>query len=337
MTTAGGPLPDRRGRSRCGARRSRAARRSSARRARTGRSGINCSRRRESGSRCSTTPSSTRRPGVRSSSSVTTSLRGARFTVMSSLWCCGTRSARSAATADRRSYSNIARLVPQLPPSPPEDLTAEPTREGIRLRWLAAGNTLTRRRALCRRHRLAGADRAAADRGGVSGREGAAGRSVELPAALGALDRRRGPGRRRARARCSRWTTRTSTRRQRRRPRLSARGGAGQPALAGGAGCQRLSGSSAGWVTATGWCWPSGSTDASSTMSRRRSEPSPTWCGRLTKPATDPSRRAAPRCEAALRDRSPAQGRGRRQRLSARRRQLGGAAGRTAGAGGAAV
>jgi hypothetical protein len=40
-------------------------------------------------------------------------------------------------------YSNIGRLVPQLPPTPPEDLTAEPTREGIRLRWLAAGNTLT--------------------------------------------------------------------------------------------------------------------------------------------------------------------------------------------------
>jgi predicted small lipoprotein YifL len=40
-------------------------------------------------------------------------------------------------------YSNIGRLVPQLPPSPPEDLSAEPTREGIRLRWLAAGNLKT--------------------------------------------------------------------------------------------------------------------------------------------------------------------------------------------------
>jgi predicted small lipoprotein YifL len=40
-------------------------------------------------------------------------------------------------------YSNIARLVPQLPPTPPQELVAEPTREGIRLRWLAAGNTAT--------------------------------------------------------------------------------------------------------------------------------------------------------------------------------------------------
>lgn len=40
-------------------------------------------------------------------------------------------------------FSNIGRLVPQLPPSPPQGLEAEPTREGIRLRWLASGNLAT--------------------------------------------------------------------------------------------------------------------------------------------------------------------------------------------------
>lgn len=40
-------------------------------------------------------------------------------------------------------FSNIGRLVPQLPPSPPDELSAETTREGIRLRWLAAGNLKT--------------------------------------------------------------------------------------------------------------------------------------------------------------------------------------------------
>lgn len=48
--------------------------------------------------------------------------------------CCGGRPSE---------YSNIGRLVPQLPPSPPQDLVALPEREGIRLRWLAAGNTAT--------------------------------------------------------------------------------------------------------------------------------------------------------------------------------------------------
>jgi len=48
--------------------------------------------------------------------------------------CCGGRVSE---------FSNIGRLVPQLPPSPPQDLVAQPEREGIRLRWLAAGNTGT--------------------------------------------------------------------------------------------------------------------------------------------------------------------------------------------------
>lgn len=48
--------------------------------------------------------------------------------------CCGGRESE---------YSNIGRLVPQLPPSPPQDLAAQPEREGIRLRWLATGDTAT--------------------------------------------------------------------------------------------------------------------------------------------------------------------------------------------------
>jgi predicted small lipoprotein YifL len=49
-------------------------------------------------------------------------------------FCCGGRPSE---------YSNIARLVPQLPPAAPQELVARPEREGIRLSWLAAGNTTT--------------------------------------------------------------------------------------------------------------------------------------------------------------------------------------------------
>ena len=48
--------------------------------------------------------------------------------------CCGGRSSE---------YSNIGRLVPQLPPPAPQDLAARPEREGIRLSWLSTGNTAT--------------------------------------------------------------------------------------------------------------------------------------------------------------------------------------------------
>lgn len=48
--------------------------------------------------------------------------------------CCGGRAS---------DFSNVARLVPQLPPSPPERLTAVPSAAGIRLSWLAAGNAAT--------------------------------------------------------------------------------------------------------------------------------------------------------------------------------------------------
>jgi hypothetical protein len=48
--------------------------------------------------------------------------------------CCGGRAS---------DISNIARLVPQLPPSPPERLTAVPSATGIRLSWLAAANSAT--------------------------------------------------------------------------------------------------------------------------------------------------------------------------------------------------
>jgi len=48
--------------------------------------------------------------------------------------CCGGR------VSD---FSNIARLVPQLPPSSPEGLRAVPERAGMRLSWLATGQTST--------------------------------------------------------------------------------------------------------------------------------------------------------------------------------------------------
>jgi len=49
-------------------------------------------------------------------------------------FCCGGRAS---------DFSNIARLVPQLPPSPPESFKAVPAPSGIRLSWLATGNTST--------------------------------------------------------------------------------------------------------------------------------------------------------------------------------------------------
>lgn len=49
-------------------------------------------------------------------------------------FCCGGRAS---------DFSNIARLVPQLPPSPPEDLSAVPGPSGIRLSWLGTGTTAT--------------------------------------------------------------------------------------------------------------------------------------------------------------------------------------------------
>ena len=48
--------------------------------------------------------------------------------------CCGGR------VSD---FSNIARLVPQLPPSPPEGLRAVAERAGVRLSWLATGTSAT--------------------------------------------------------------------------------------------------------------------------------------------------------------------------------------------------
>jgi hypothetical protein len=43
---------------------------------------------------------------------------------------------RSICCRNRHSeFSNIARLQPQLPPAPPEELRAEPSAEGIRIRW----------------------------------------------------------------------------------------------------------------------------------------------------------------------------------------------------------
>ncbi len=49
-------------------------------------------------------------------------------------FCCGGRAS---------DYSNISRLVPQLPPSAPEGFEVVPTSAGIRLSWLPAGNAQT--------------------------------------------------------------------------------------------------------------------------------------------------------------------------------------------------
>jgi hypothetical protein len=48
--------------------------------------------------------------------------------------CCGGRAS---------DFSNIARLVPQLPPSPPESLRATPGPSGIRLGWRGSGDATT--------------------------------------------------------------------------------------------------------------------------------------------------------------------------------------------------
>jgi hypothetical protein len=49
-------------------------------------------------------------------------------------YCCGGRAS---------DFSNIGRLIPQLPPSPPENLRAIPGPLGVRLSWLGGGSTVT--------------------------------------------------------------------------------------------------------------------------------------------------------------------------------------------------